>query len=81
VPWPKVFERKEDVRAFYTSSDKATRNRILQRYGVRYVVCGPLERQEYGPENVARIVDDLPPVFRSGSGESRVVICLAVQSR
>jgi YYY domain-containing protein len=54
VPWPKVFERKEDVRAFYTSSDKATRNRILQRYGVRYVVCGPLERQEYGPENVAR---------------------------
>jgi uncharacterized membrane protein len=81
VPWEKVFERKEDVRGFYTSPDKARRDSILQRYNVRYVVCGPLERQEYGVENVARIENDLPPVFRSGEGDSRVIICLAAQSR
>jgi uncharacterized membrane protein len=81
LTWEKVFKRKEDVRAFYTSEDKATRSRILQRYNVRYVICGPLERQEYGVGNVERIENDLPPVFRSGEGENRVVICLAVQSR
>jgi uncharacterized membrane protein len=79
VPWPEVFARKEAVRAFYTTANAAQRNEMLQRYRVRYIVCGALERQEYGAQSVARIEDIYPPVFASGKGVERVVICLAVQ--
>jgi uncharacterized membrane protein len=79
VPWADVFARKEAVRTFYTTRYAAQRNEMLQRYEVRYIVCGALERQEYGVENLMRIEDLYPPVFQSGEGAGRVVICLAVQ--
>jgi uncharacterized membrane protein len=41
--------RAEDVRAMYTAPDPER----LDRYDVRYVVVGPLERTEYGDAGIA----------------------------
>jgi YYY domain-containing protein len=49
-----VGARAEDVRRMYADGDAA----LLARYGVRYVVVGPLERTEYGEAAVA-IWDEL----------------------
>ncbi len=73
--WAEVARRKADVRAFYTVPDAVLRAALLRRYGVRYVVCGELERREYGAANVARVERSLPVVFRAGTGAARVVIC------
>lgn len=62
VDWEKVFERKNDARTFYTSggSNKGVeRTLILQKYKVRYIVCGELERSQYGLDNLARLERDL----------------------
>ena len=49
-----VGTRAEDVRRMYADGDAE----LLERYGVRYVVVGPLERTEYGEAAVATF-DDL----------------------
>jgi YYY domain-containing protein len=48
--WDEVFRRKAAVRAFFTATDPSVQRDILTRYGVRYIVCGELERKEYGEE-------------------------------
>ncbi len=40
--------REEDVRRLYTTTDLTTARGLLDRYGVRYVVAGPIERTTYG---------------------------------
>ncbi len=62
VDWEKVFERKNDARTFYTSGGagkSAERAAILRKYKVRYIVCGELERSQYGRDNLARLERDL----------------------
>jgi uncharacterized membrane protein len=39
--------RPDDVRALYSTPNLERARRLLTRYGVRYVVVGPLERLEY----------------------------------
>ena len=47
--WSEVFRRKSDVRTIYDpQTDLAQRAQLLHRYGVKYLVWGELERQEYG---------------------------------
>jgi YYY domain-containing protein len=55
LDWDKVFERKNDVRAFYLSGRQASaeREKFLQKYGVKFVVLGELERKEYGENAMA----------------------------
>ncbi|RYG72148.1 hypothetical protein EON80_04455 [bacterium] len=58
--WDEVFRRKNDVRTFYMSPDILTRKEILSKYKVRYIVCGELERAEYGDA----VVDTLRATYR-----------------
>ena len=59
VQYDEVFKRKDLARTAFTTPDAAKRLEILQRYGVRYVVWGELERLQYGQESRAFLQRDL----------------------
>jgi YYY domain-containing protein len=40
--------READVRTLYTTTDERLASELLGRYGVDYVVAGPIERADYG---------------------------------
>jgi uncharacterized membrane protein len=40
--------RADDVKTLYTTTDIAEAQRLIARYGVDYVVFGPIERTTYG---------------------------------
>jgi uncharacterized membrane protein len=46
--------RAADVKALYTTTDAAAARTLLARYGVRYVVAGPIERTDYGDAGLAK---------------------------
>jgi YYY domain-containing protein len=46
--------RRQDVDAIYHAPDAASAQPLLDRYDVRYVVVGPLERTTYGDAGVAK---------------------------
>jgi YYY domain-containing protein len=49
-----VGSRADDVARAYATSSVAVARPVLERYGVRYVVVGPLERTDYGDAGVAK---------------------------
>jgi YYY domain-containing protein len=46
--------RAEDVRTLYTTTDLAEARDLLARYGIDYVVVGPIERTTYGDAGLAK---------------------------
>jgi YYY domain-containing protein len=46
--------RGADVKTLYTTTDLGTARRLLARYGVGYVVVGPIERTDYGSAGLAK---------------------------
>jgi uncharacterized membrane protein len=46
--------RYQDVRLIYSTLDAIEARRLLERYSVRYVVVGPLERQDYPGDALAK---------------------------
>jgi uncharacterized membrane protein len=46
--------RADDVRAMYTATSVAGARPGLARYGVRYVIVGPIERADYGDAGIAK---------------------------
>ncbi|MEJ7712100.1 MAG: hypothetical protein WKF84_20130 [Pyrinomonadaceae bacterium] len=71
VAWDVINERKKDVRAFYTTADAAQAEEILKKYNVSFVVCGEMERREYGVEAVGRVEQRMRVVFQDGEGDER----------
>jgi YYY domain-containing protein len=49
-----VGARADEVRQAYAGSTAAIAAPVLRRYGVRYVVVGPLERTDYGDAGTAK---------------------------
>jgi uncharacterized membrane protein len=47
-----VGTRRVDVQLLYTSPDESVVRGLLDQYGIRYVVLGPLERTTYGTGGV-----------------------------
>jgi YYY domain-containing protein len=63
-----VWDRVGDVAQFYDTRSSEAASRILDRYGVSYVILGPLERANYDPAGLEKfdqmVVEDiLQPVF------------------
>jgi len=58
--------RQQDIETLYTSPDWTTTQNIINRYNIRYIVVGNLERTQYrvNDEKFARF---LKPVFQQGS--------------
>jgi uncharacterized membrane protein len=46
--------RAADVETMYTTADIEAARTLLGKYGVRYVVAGPIERTTYGDAGVAK---------------------------
>ncbi|MCC7106405.1 MAG: hypothetical protein IT307_14810, partial [Chloroflexi bacterium] len=63
-PLVEFAKRKQDVETIYRRGDAETALPILQRYGVRYVFVGGLEREAYGRDVESRFARWLEPVFR-----------------
>jgi uncharacterized membrane protein len=49
-----VEERVVEVGNFYNAADDASAEEFLQKYDVRYIVVGQLERAAYAPEGIAK---------------------------
>ncbi len=49
-----VFQRASDVRLIYNTTDLELAKALLQRYGVKYVVVGGLERRYYAPPGIRK---------------------------
>jgi uncharacterized membrane protein len=47
-------DREADVRELYTTRDLATARGLIDRYRVRFVVVGPIERTTYGDAGDAK---------------------------
>jgi YYY domain-containing protein len=47
-------QRANDVKTLYTSTDVAATRALLARYGVDYVVAGPIEQTTYGDAGLAK---------------------------
>ena len=58
--------RAADVEAIYATRDVAQARRLLDRYDVRYVFVGSLERARYGDARLAKFSRLGEPVFRDG---------------
>ena len=58
--------RPGDVKLIYETEDVDVARTLLDRYGVRYVFVGSLERKDYKPDSLAKFARLGRPVFRSG---------------
>lgn len=59
-----VQPRQEDVRLLYTTTDQAVRKQLLEKYQIRYVVLGSLERTRFSTTDsqgltISQIQEDL----------------------
>ncbi|NLF14772.1 MAG: hypothetical protein GX597_23525 [Anaerolineaceae bacterium] len=65
-----IWDRAQDVATIYNVPGTMVAEGLLQKYGVRYVIVGPLEQAYYDPlglEKFERMADEgtLRPVFRN----------------
>jgi uncharacterized membrane protein len=58
--------RKADIEMLYTTNDWATTQEIINRYNIRYIYVGNLERNTYNV-NEEKFNRFLKPVFQQGS--------------
>ncbi|RPJ26536.1 MAG: hypothetical protein EHM33_11210, partial [Chloroflexi bacterium] len=58
--------RKSDIEMLYTTNDWITTQEIINRYHIRYIFVGNLERSTY-PVNEEKFNRFLKPVFQQGS--------------
>jgi uncharacterized membrane protein len=56
--------RKTDVELIYSTPDPAQARALLDKYDVRYVYVGELERQNYTQESLAKFDQIGQPVFQ-----------------
>jgi hypothetical protein len=59
--------RQSDIEILYTTRDWDEASRILQNYGIRYVIVGNRERLTYISLYEAKFQQFLKPVFQSGA--------------
>jgi uncharacterized membrane protein len=66
-PLPEFSTRQNDLAALYRDAPIEAIRPVLDRYGIRYVVVGELERKSYGEGVTSRFDNVLPVAFRAGS--------------
>jgi uncharacterized membrane protein len=54
VPGAAIDRRLSDVQEIYNTPDLARAQKLLNHYGVEYIIVGELERAYYTPEGLAK---------------------------
>jgi len=68
APRSEIRDRKRDLRLLYTSSQEEVVRSVLEKYNIRYVVFGKLERKTYLKERegfLSTFPEILHPVYRT----------------
>jgi uncharacterized membrane protein len=60
-----VAERRADVARMYSAASLAEAAALLDRYQVRYIIVGELERKDHPPAGLAKFAE-LPVAFSQG---------------
>jgi uncharacterized membrane protein len=47
-------QRSAEIQTLYTTTDNATAQAFIDRYGIDYVVVGPIEQTTYGDAGLAK---------------------------
>jgi uncharacterized membrane protein len=55
--------REQDLELLFTTEDPALTEVILERYGVEYVVVGPVERERYPAAGLTKFADRYPVAY------------------
>jgi len=71
---PAELARKEEVARLYTTRSWAEAQAIMDKYGVRYVIVGALERQTYGPQAGQLLAQHLSVAYQASEGGASVEI-------
>jgi len=66
-PLPELGSRQNDLAALYRDAPVDGIRSILDRYAVRFVVVGDVERKSYGDGVTSRFEGVLPVAFRAGN--------------
>jgi YYY domain-containing protein len=66
-PRPELSERTSDMAALYRDAPTTGIRAIVDRYAIRFVVVGDIERQSYGDQVMTRFDGVLPVAFKAGS--------------
>ena len=59
-------KREPDIDAIYESLDPNLTLTLLDKYGIKYVYVGPVERRDYPPANLAKFDQLLDVAYREG---------------
>ena len=66
-PLAELGARQGDLGLLYRDADVGAIQSILNRYAVRFVVVGEVERRSYGDQVTTRFEGVLPVAFRAGT--------------
>jgi len=55
--------REPDIETLYTTADPSEALTLLDRYGIRYIYVGPVERARYPASGLAKFAQILDPVY------------------
>jgi uncharacterized membrane protein len=66
--------RLEDVNTLYASENAADAQRIVDKYGIDYIVVGSLERQAYSQAALEKFDNMYPKVYPPAGSQSNVAI-------
>ena len=66
-PLPELATRQNDLAALYRDAPVDDIRSIVERYAIRFVVVGDVERKSYGDGVSARFEGVLPLAFRAGN--------------
>jgi uncharacterized membrane protein len=58
--------RQEDIKTLYSSVNQEEVLTLLDKYDIRYVYIGPLEREQYPVEGLSKFADLMDTVYDSG---------------
>jgi len=65
IPTEEVNQRQNDVQLMYMTPDPAVAFPLVVKYGIKYVIVGKPELQQYGPQGFAKFAAMGTPVFQS----------------
>jgi YYY domain-containing protein len=66
--WPEIYQRRDDVRAIFSTTDEALAAELMRKYHVDLVFVSGLERRTYPASGLAKFAtwDLTKPAFESG---------------